>query len=248
MQNGFITLHRKIQENVIWKHPGLVHLFIHLLLSATHKPDKFLWNGTEMELKRGQLICGRYGLSEGLSTNSSTIYKRLKVLEKLGLISVKSNNKFSIITIAKYSDYQDRKKEGNNEVTTKEQQGNTLNNVNNVNNVNKEAAVTILWNKFLSNPLLNELKKKYPDRDYKFYFLEMCDWYAAKRKKLPQNISALSNWLKNTKPDEAMQAERLRALNQAELDRKQKEIFETPLASKEKIDKIREGLKNIGKI
>ena len=55
------------------------------------------------------------------------------------MITTKSNNKFTIVTIEKYEDYQSRetktKQQSNNKVTTKEQQSNTNKNVKNVNNV-----------------------------------------------------------------------------------------------------------------
>lgn len=131
MINGFIVLHRKILDNPIAKNEGLLSLFIHLLLMASHKESRFLWNGKEETLKRGQLMTGRLKLAEIMNTNQSTIYKRLRVLGGQGLITIKSNNKFSVITIVKYSQYQDMEIKGNNKVTTKEQQSNTYNNVNN---------------------------------------------------------------------------------------------------------------------
>lgn len=139
MNNGFVVLHRKILDNPIWRNENLVHLFITLLLMASHKEERFLWNGKEEVLKRGQLLTGRLKLGELLAVNPNTIYKRLKILKNLGIINIKSSNKFSVITIVKYSQYQDRptQKEGlgNNKVTTKEQQSNTYNNNNNVNNI-----------------------------------------------------------------------------------------------------------------
>lgn len=55
------------------------------------------------------------------------------------MITTKSNNKFTIISIEKYGDYQSSeikiKQQSNNKVTTKEQQNNTNKNVKNVNNV-----------------------------------------------------------------------------------------------------------------
>ena len=55
------------------------------------------------------------------------------------MIEVKSNNKFSVVSIEKYSDYQAEKnkikQQMNNKRTTNEQQMNTNKNVKNVNNV-----------------------------------------------------------------------------------------------------------------
>lgn len=55
------------------------------------------------------------------------------------MITTKSNNKFTVVSIEKYSDYQSGeikiKQQSNSKVTTKEQQSNTNKNVKNVNNV-----------------------------------------------------------------------------------------------------------------
>lgn len=62
----------------------------------------------------------------------STIYKYIKLLEKLQMISIKSNNKFSIVSIEKWEDYQIEELKNNNKITTKEQQSNTNKNVKNI--------------------------------------------------------------------------------------------------------------------
>lgn len=138
MDNGFIVLHRKLLNHPIAGDAYLLALFVHLLLSAAHKETRFLWNGKEEILKRGQLITGRFALAEQTGINPSTLYKKLKILENLGICNIKSNNKFSLITIVKYSDYQDKPDKNNtthnNNVTTTEQQRNTYNNINNINN------------------------------------------------------------------------------------------------------------------
>ena len=65
--------------------------------------------------------------------NPNTFWKRLKVLEKLSMISVKSNNKYSVISVLNWASYQIADDGSNNRVTTKEQQSNTDNKVNKVN-------------------------------------------------------------------------------------------------------------------
>lgn len=238
MNNGFITLHRKIKENPIFRNSELFHLFTELLLSASHESHRFLWNGKDIEIKRGQLITGTFALGEAIGQNPRTIHDRLKILEGLGMITRKSTNKFSLITIVKYSDYQDKIRKPTNEPQTNHKPSTTYNNENNVNNDNKDTATENLWNKFNQNSLLDSLKQKYPDRDYKFFFLEMCDWYLTKKKKLPQNISAFSNWLSKTKPDEAQRNERFRQIEREELANKLKETRDIP-QNLPKLDEIK---------
>ena len=60
---------------------------------------------------------------------------------------------------------------------------------------------TALKQQFFSNSLMEDIKKQYPDRNYSLQFDLMADWWIQRKKKLPQNISAFVNWLKNTKSE-----------------------------------------------
>lgn len=138
MDNGWISLHRKIRDNPIWKNSQLVHIFVELLLLANHEQTKFLWNGKEETLKRGQLITGRLALAQNTGIPTSSIRNYLSLLQKLGILDIKPNNKFSLITIIKYSDYQDRRQKVDstldNKRTTRGQQEDTYNKDNKDNN------------------------------------------------------------------------------------------------------------------
>lgn len=131
--NGWIKIHRKIMDNCIYKDAHLLHLFIHCLLKANHKANKFLFNDKEMIIERGQFITGRLQLAEDLNVNSSLVYRKLKILENLKIVNIKSNNKFSLVTVLKYNTYQDLittneqqiEQPANNQRTTNEQQANT---------------------------------------------------------------------------------------------------------------------------
>ena len=130
---GYITLHRKIMENPVWQNEGILKLFLYLLLMANHEQNRFLWNGQEQTIERGQFLTGRFALAEALQQNPSTVKKRLKILENLGILTIKSTNKFSIITIVKYDDYQTQKvkstTKSTNKVPTEYQQSTTNNNI-----------------------------------------------------------------------------------------------------------------------
>ncbi len=69
--------------------------------------------------------------------------------------------------------------------------------------LSKVNTVPELKKQFFENPLMQKIKETYPDRDYNFQFDLMCDWWIKTKKKLPQNLSAFSNWLKNTKPNQS---------------------------------------------
>ena len=58
-ENGWIQIHRKIKEKAYYSKPQYLALWLHLLLSANHKPKEFLWNGETIKVKEGQFITGR---------------------------------------------------------------------------------------------------------------------------------------------------------------------------------------------
>jgi len=102
---GFIKLHRKLQEWEWYNKSEMVHLFIHLLINANSK-DKGWQN---IIVKRGQLITGFSALSEKTGISVRTLRTCFDRLKSTGELSVKTTNKYSIVTICKYDDYNDIK-------------------------------------------------------------------------------------------------------------------------------------------
>ena len=107
-----------------------------------------LFNGHELIVKRGQHLTGRNILANETGVNSSSVHRRLTILKNVGFIDIKSNNKFSIITICNYNEYQvtDNKIEQqiehqlNIKRTSSEQPANTPKELNKENKENKEKA------------------------------------------------------------------------------------------------------------
>ena len=234
MDNGWIKLHRKIQDWEWYQNSEMVHLFLHFLLLANHEPGK--WQGQQIET--GQFITGRIELSQKTGISQQTIRTCIARLKSTNEITVKSTNKFSIITLVKWKDYQIKGQSSTTKSTsqlTNEQP--TTNQQLTTNKKNKEfKKKEEVEEAFFKNPLMEQITQTYPDRNYEFQFNLMIDWWQAKKKKLPQSISAFSNWLKFTKPDESLQAERRRKLDQDELAKKQQEMTAIP----QNLDKLNE--------
>lgn len=105
----------------------------------------------------------------------------------------------------------------------------------------------VLEKTFFENPLMQEVQKQFPDRNYKFQFDLMCDWWKTNKNQLPQNISAFTNWLKNTKPDELLQVERRKQIDRETQEKRIKEMIEIPKASEEKLTAMRKKMELIGR-
>ena len=103
MDNGWIKLHRRITKWEWYQDSRMVHLFLHLLLIANHEPRK--WQG--IIVQRGQLISGRLKLSQETGISEMTIRTCLKKLKSTNEITIKSTNRYSVITICNYETYQD---------------------------------------------------------------------------------------------------------------------------------------------
>ena len=151
MQNNtYILLARSIIESDVFASQKLLKIWIWCLCKASHTdrpvPLKVGKGETTVKLKRGQFIFGRHKAEYELCIDGSTIYKAMQNLQKMGNISIKSNNQYSIITIANYDTYQDphkykvttKEQPKNNQVTGKGQPSNTDKNVNKVNNDKNE--------------------------------------------------------------------------------------------------------------
>jgi hypothetical protein len=111
---GWIKLHRKFQKWEWYSNSDMVHLFIHLLITATHKDGK--WKG--QEIKRGQTVAGISSLHKKTGISVQTLRTCINRLKLTGEITVKSTNKYSIITICNYDDYQFKDDPSNNQINT----------------------------------------------------------------------------------------------------------------------------------
>lgn len=137
-------------NNPIWTDPNYLKLWIYCLFEASHKDREQLIGNEIVDLKRGQFVTGRNVLSEEMNQgvkpkqklNDRTWFRYLKNLETWGMLSIKSTNKYSIVTIDKYDVYQSPKNKSDHHVDqqmssespTDDQQMSTNNNVNNANN------------------------------------------------------------------------------------------------------------------
>jgi hypothetical protein len=142
MANGFIKLDRVLLAKQIFQNEKLLKIWIWSLLKATHQTHEQTVGLQKIELQPGQFITGRFSAAEELNMNPSTVWKYLKVLENNQSLDIKSNNKFSVVTIVNWEFYQAEKFSSDNKndskMTTKKQQKDTNKNDKNVKNKDKK--------------------------------------------------------------------------------------------------------------
>jgi hypothetical protein len=101
MYRGYVKLWRKIQDNLLMYNAGLCQLFLWILVHVQAKPS-FVYG---VRLEPGQVIVGRYSLASRLKEKPSTIRNRLEKLSHLKIIGLKSDNRYTIITLLNWELY-----------------------------------------------------------------------------------------------------------------------------------------------
>ncbi len=119
---SWIKLYRKILESPIFENEKALKVWIWCLVKATHKEREQLVGKQIVHLDKGQFVTGRKKASKELKMKERTVYDYFKLLEELHMISINSNNKFSIVTVEKWEDYQveelTKQQQNNNNATT----------------------------------------------------------------------------------------------------------------------------------
>lgn len=143
--NGYIKLYRKLTKWGWYKDSVVKSLFLHCLLMASFKD--FDWMGRN--LKAGQFITSRKHLAEDLGFSEMQIRTALKKLESTKEITIETTNRFTIITVMNWGNYQSEdefdNQDFNQQITNKQPTDNQQitnkqphrNNVKNVKNVKK---------------------------------------------------------------------------------------------------------------
>lgn len=146
MERGWVKILRKIKDWEWYQDSKTFHLFIHLLLNANRSSKKF--KGYDIE--RGQLPTGRMKLSLDTGMSEQSVRTCLRRLEDSKEISIKSTNKFSIITLCNYNKYQGEEILPNQQLTnnqpTTNQQLTTIKEVKKIRSKEKTDIVLDIFN------------------------------------------------------------------------------------------------------
>jgi len=214
---SFITVDRKILKWEWYQDVKVFHLFLYFLLRANWEDGS--WKG--IPVKRGQLITGRLQLSKDTGLSEREIRTCQDKLKKTGEIAVKTTSKYSLITICKYGNYQnkfDTNDQQNvriktNERPTNDQQNDQQTTTNNNTNNNKEevngiyasfacynAEEYILGNQMLFEKICMATSKKADEVKKE---LHMYHLWLAKNEKYPMGKGAIAagieSWIHNSR-------------------------------------------------
>ena len=178
--SGWISLHRKIQDNKLWKEPRVfskAEAWIDILMEVQHseKRNEIVIKNTTITCDRGQSIKSIQTWAERWTWSKSAVQRFLKWLKREKMITLENLKKTTRLSVCKYETYQKKRIASESQVNRKriasESQVNTDNKVNNDNNDNNdnnkqlfdEARKIFKGRKNGLEPEYTNFKKKFPN-------------------------------------------------------------------------------------
>lgn len=157
LRNGYIKVSRELLGSRIFGNEKLLKVWMWCLLKAAHKEHEQMIGMQKVLLRPGQFVFGRKKAAFELGFAESTVWRLMKQLKTDNSLDIKTNNKYSVITLINWGFYQgteenaDSKADNkinnrwtaneqqvNNRWTTDEQQMDTNKNEKNVKNEKNE--------------------------------------------------------------------------------------------------------------
>lgn len=140
MSEGWIKLHRKLQDNPIWTSEPFTRgqAWVDLILLANHEPGYIYVRDHKINLKRGDVGWSQNRLSKRWKWSRTKVRAFLNMLEKEQQVKQIKSRSYTVIRLLNYKEYQRKKQQEDKRKTTEKQQEDTNKNVKNVKNGKNE--------------------------------------------------------------------------------------------------------------
>lgn len=140
MERGYVKLWRISLDKPVFQHPGLWQFACYCLMKATHKPTRVKIGYKTVKLEPGQFVYGRDQAAKDMRSTPQKMRTCIHHMIKDGFLTIKSTNRYSIITIINWELYQPDKTRSTSKTTSKRPAGNQQATTykNNKHNKNKE--------------------------------------------------------------------------------------------------------------
>ena len=212
MAEGFIKLYRKFMEWEWYHDTNAKILFLHCLLRANHKDNK--WCGKVIE--KGSFVTSYNNLSKELGLSVQQVRSSINRLKSTSEITTKTTNKYTIIYVEKWGNYQSTDNESNKQInkqtnkraTNKQQTNNkqittnkNVKNVKNEKNVKKKDIKKHVYGEYshvrLTDEELEKLKEKHPD--FKERIRRLDEYIEMKGASYKNHYLTILNWARRDK-------------------------------------------------
>jgi len=154
---GWVKVYRKLSEKGFYKKDSeKVHLWVHLLIKATHDGREEMLGGKPYYCNEGEFTTGRKQLAEQTGISESKIERILTNFEKIEQqIKQQKTNTNRLISILNWCEYQQTEQQNeqqvNNDRTTGEQRVNTLQECKNEKNIKDSISIPEIPSEFPVN-------------------------------------------------------------------------------------------------
>lgn len=154
---GWIKLHRKLQEKALWQctTPEQKVILITILLNANHEVNEWEWQGKRFTCEPGQMVTSLASLAEkcGKGITVQNVRTALEKFEKYGFLTNQSTKTGRLITVVNWTFYQDSSCEVTKQPTKHQQSSNkevttNKNDKNDKNNNIYNAHFVTLWSAY----------------------------------------------------------------------------------------------------
>lgn len=208
MSNGYIKLHRKLQDNPLWYSEKFTRgqAWVDLMLLANHTYGFFFIRGNKVEVQRGQVGWSVVKLAARWKWSRSKVNNYLNQLEKEQQVELEKSKVYTLITIINYEEYQKKEQQtvqqkGNRKATEKQQKDTNNNDKNNKNDKKKDnrfkkPQIEMIEMYFNERGITGLNGKKESEKFYDFY--ESKNWFVGKNK-MSDWKAAVRNWIRGMK-------------------------------------------------
>lgn len=106
--SGWVKLHRSVLEHWVFGDAELFRIWAEVLLRASHKERKMIFNGELVVAPRGSLVVSKIKWAERLGLSRPRLDRALGKLECDGMIVQQTSKRRTVISVVNYEAYQSR--------------------------------------------------------------------------------------------------------------------------------------------
>ena len=200
--SGYVKIHRKLIQWGWYKNSVVKDTFLHLIFTANFKDMP--WEG--ITIKRGQVVTSYESLANDLGFSIQQVRTAIKKLRSTGEITTQATNRYTIVTVVNFDDYQSTDENLTDEITsnaTNKQQTNNKQITNNQQQRKKDKKdkndkniKKYIYGEFnnvkLTNDEYEKLKANLPN--YQDYIEKLSLYIASKGKRYKSHYATILNW------------------------------------------------------
>ena len=108
VDSGYIKLYRKTLQSPIWENSKVFRVWMWCLMKASYKKHTVIIGNQPVVLEPGQFVCGRDSAARETGLTPQNIRSCFQTLRLMENLTIKTTNKFSIITVLNWDTYQNQ--------------------------------------------------------------------------------------------------------------------------------------------